>query len=313
MYRYKKRYIRKSRFWLAFLGTLSMGTLFFSMCDDDPCPDCDIDNDGDCDCDEDGDGKCDREGYKHNSGFFRACDEEWEKELREGLEYARQFEEAQENHSSRGGAGLPNRKKATQEGVIINRQNDKEKELKRKQRKKRIMAFLFKGKRIKVGLDCGGLLEQDAGKVEQLLKEQAFTQITLVPILDVGPTSVVKAGTVKEISIDDQKMFLETDMFPYDAQIVIYVHDKKEITVPFSGKSLRKKNYLEVYDQLQALGFTKIHKYPMRDVIVGWIKKKGTVESVSINGNDRFKENTTYKFDAEITIHYHSPINEKLY
>lgn len=276
----KKRRTRCSRLWLAVFGVMSMGFIPFGMCDDnggdfdcgdsDCDTDCDTDNDGDCDCDH------------HDSD-----DSLYESAIRDSWYhyYTPGPNQAAKTTSSR---------------------NVKEKdELKSRLRKKRIIAFLFKRKKVQVGFSSGNLLEQNATKAQQMMKEQAFTKIKLVPVLDIGPKSRTRAGKVKEVTIGDQSVFVKTDMFPYDAPITIYYHDKKEVTIPYSAKSLRKQNYQAVYEQLQELGFTNLHKCPKKDIVLGWLSKEGEVEEVCIAGNNRFKENTTYKFDVEVLIHYH--------
>lgn len=284
----KKRRTRCSRLWLAVFGVMSMGFVPFGMCDDnggdfdcgdsDCDTDCDTDNDGDCDC-----------------GHHDSDDSLYESAIRDSWYhyYTPGPNQAAKTTSSR---------------------NVKEKdELKSRLRKKRIIAFLFKRKKIQVGFSSGNLLEQNATKAQQMMKEQAFTKIKLVPVLDIGPKSRTRVGKVKEITIGDQSVFVKTDMFPYDAPITIYYHDKKEVTIPYSAKSLRKQNFLDVYNQLQELGFTRIHKYPKKDIVLGWLSKEGEVEEVTIAGNSRFKENSTYKFDVEITIRYHTLITSKEY
>lgn len=284
----KKRRTRCSRLWLAVFGVMSMGFIPFGMCDDnggdfdcgdsDCDTDCDTDNDGDCDCDH------------HDSD-----DSLYESAIRDSWYhyYTPGPNQAAKTTSSR---------------------NVKEKdELKSRLRKKRIIAFLFKRKKVQVGFSSGNLLEQNATKAQQMLKEQAFTKIKLVPVLDIGPKSRTRAGKVKEITIGDQSVFVKTDTFPYDAPITIYYHDKKEVTIPYSAKSLRKQNCQAVYEQLQELGFTNLHKCPKKDIVLGWLSKEGEVEEVCIAGNNRFKENTTYKFDVEITIRYHTSITTKSY
>ena len=72
------------------------------------------------------------------------------------------------------------------------------------------------------------------------------------------------------------KMFLREskgDLIPYDAEIIITYHEKKEIMLPFSERSLRKMNYVEAGDCLQELGFTEIYEKPIRDLVTGWEKK----------------------------------------
>lgn len=288
----RKRRTRRSRLWLAVFGIMSMGLVPFGMCDDNggdfDCGDTDCDSD----CDTDGDGDCDCDHYAHQH------DDWWE----EAREIAIRAECEQALYSTDTPKSSPKPAKQVQASAD---------DLKSRLRKKRILAFLFKRKKIQVGFSSGNLSEQNATKAQQLLTEQAFTKIKLVPVLDIGPKSRTRAGKVKEVTIGDQSVFVKTDMFPYDAPITIYYHDKKEVTIPYSAKSLRKQNFQGVYNQLQALGFTSLHKCPKKDIVLGWLSKEGEVEEICIAGNNRFKENTTYKFDVEILIRYHTSITAK--
>ena len=78
-------------------------------------------------------------------------------------------------------------------------------------------------------------------------------------------------------------------MLPYDTEIIITYHEKKEITIPFSERSLRNMNYVEAGDRLQELGFTEIYEKPIRDLVTGWVKKDGAVEKVTIDSVHPFK------------------------
>ena len=296
----KKRRTRRSRLWLAVFGVISMGLVSFGVCDDnDGGFDCDdSDYDTTCDADDDGDCDCDHHTQQH--------DDPWE-ELREAALRAECEQEAYSIDIQDKPAKYQTKPKQIKQA----RKNPDN--LKRELRKKRLVAFLFKRKKIQVGFSSSNLLEQNATKALQLLKEQAFTKIKLIPVLDIGPKSRISVGKVEEVSIGDQNIFTKTDMFPYDAPISICYHDKIEVTIPYSAKSLRKQNYQEVYNKLTELGFTRIHKYPRKDIVLGWLNKEGEVEEVSIAGNSRFKENTTYKFDVAITISYHTSIATKNY
>ena len=57
---------------------------------------------------------------------------------------------------------------------------------------------------------------------------------------------------------------------------------------------------------MKYIGFTNIFKEEIPDLVTGWVKKEGSIESIIINGYDCVKENTKIKYDAEITIKYHT-------
>lgn len=285
----------RSRLWLLVFGIMSMGLLSFGMCDDnDSGFDCD-DSDCDTDCDTDNDGDCDCDHHDHEH-------DKWWDMAQEQIIYDQHMQSVEAKRSKQAKSS-PVKSSAPVRNVSN--------ELKNELRMKRITSFIFKHKQIQVGFSSGKLQEQNVNQAYQLLKNQAFTKIQLVPVMDIGPQSHITAGKVKEISIGGRNLFGPTELFAYDSPIVIYYHDKKEVTVPFAAKILKKMDYQIVYDQLKELGFSNVHKCPKRDIIFGLLSKDGEIEEVSIAGNSHFKANTTYKFDVEIKIHYHTPVTAR--
>lgn len=173
-------------------------------------------------------------------------------------------------------------------------------------RKKRIKAFLLKRKKIEIGYDYTELLRRNYLEIQTILYNQAFNKIIVIPIKDIYVHSPYAVGETEQIKIGGNSYFHASDKIPYDTEIIITYHEKKEISIPFSARSLRKKNYIDVGDQLQSLGFTEIYERPIEDLTTGWITKDGSVESVSIDGNTAFKKNYIYKYDVKIIIDYHT-------
>jgi hypothetical protein len=80
----------------------------------------------------------------------------------------------------------------------------------------------------------------------------------------------------------------------------------KEIEIPISYQSAKDMSYSELETVLTDAGFISIRLEKDSDLITGWINKEDSVENVTINGEDRFKENDTFRPDAEIIITYHA-------
>lgn len=171
---------------------------------------------------------------------------------------------------------------------------------------KRLKAFFFSKKKILIGYDCYALLGKDVKFVLAAIYNRAFNNIKVIPIKDIYINSIKREGEVEQIIIDGTSFFGSNDSFPYNVEIIITYHEKREIKVPFDAKSLLRQNYIEVGDNLMELGFTKIYERPINDLKTGWLTKNGSVEKVSIAGNDTFNKNSTYKYDAEIIIKYHT-------
>lgn len=173
-------------------------------------------------------------------------------------------------------------------------------------RKKRIMAFIFKRKCIKLGYDPHDLLRKDYMFVLTSLHNNAFNNIKCIPVKDIYSGSHYEVGEVEQIVVNSSQYFACDDMIPYDTEIIITYHEKKEISVPFNSRFCRKKNYAEIGNQLQELGFTNIHERAIRDLATGWIVKDGSIEKIIIGNDKSFKKNAIYVYDIEIVIEYHT-------
>ena len=173
-------------------------------------------------------------------------------------------------------------------------------------RKQRIKAFLFKRKKIQIKLSYVDLLGRNVDDVETLLLNQAFVNIIKVPIKDIYVGSPYYVGQVEQVAIQGNSYFNKGDLIPYDAEIVVTYHVKREIIIPFSERSLRKLNYIVAGDKLQDLGFTEIYERPIRDLVTGWVTKDGSVEKVTIGDTYPFKKNSVFTYDTRITIEYHT-------
>ena len=167
-------------------------------------------------------------------------------------------------------------------------------------------AFIWSRKKIKVGYCASDLVDESVDTVHTLLYNQAFKHINLVPEKTIGPHSRKKVGSVRAIEIDGCTNFQAKDKFPYDADVTIYYRAKKEFRMPFSAKSVRKRNYIEVCEELKALGFGNVQQEPKNNIVTGWLKTEGAIDKVYINGDSSFKEGCIYPFDAEIIVEYDS-------
>ncbi len=173
-------------------------------------------------------------------------------------------------------------------------------------RKKRIKAFLFKRKKIKNKYNCSDLLGRDRIEVETLLYNQAFNNIKLVPIKDIYSGSKYTVGEVEQIVIAGNSYFCEGDMIPYNAEIIITYHEKKEIQMPYTSRKIKKMKYQEAVDTLRGLGYTEVCGKKIEDLKVGLLIKDGTIENITIDGSNDIKKNRMYEYDVKITIVYHT-------
>ena len=128
-------------------------------------------------------------------------------------------------------------------------------------RQKRTKAFLFKFKKLRIGYDCMDLLGENINAVYAALYNRAFSNIKKISVKDIYVDSPYHEGEVEEIVVNGKVYFCKDDMIPYDAEIIITYHEKREITIPFNARSLKKQNRNVVAEQFNGLGFTEKRGY----------------------------------------------------
>lgn len=83
-----------------------------------------------------------------------------------------------------------------------------------------------------------------------------------------------------------------------------------KIRVPFSSRDLNGKAYQDVRTMLIDAGFSDIDVIARNDLWDGFLHNDqgnvGKVAQVTINGDERFRENDAYSKDSKIRIWYHS-------
>ena len=162
------------------------------------------------------------------------------------------------------------------------------------------------GKRIRVECDGQKLIGNDVEYVAKCIRNMGFKKIKCKAIKDIYLNAEKYIGEVEQIIVQGSGEFKIGDMVKYDADIVILYHEKKEILIPFSTKSIKKLMHKEVIANLRELGFTNIYEERIEDLITGWVKQDGTIEKVEIAGDCSFKKNAMYKYDEKIVIYYHT-------
>lgn len=184
------------------------------------------------------------------------------------------------------------------------RQAKKDKE--RKQRNKRIKAFFFNKKNLVLEFATSDLVGDNVDSVVEEIKEAGFNNYKTVPIKDIYVGSTKYVGEVEQIVINGQSWLAEGTMVPYDAEIVITFHVKKEFEFPYSARQMIKRDFDQLASELVDIGFTEVYTLPLKDLTTGWIKKERAVQQVLIEGIDAIKKGMPVEHDKKITIQYHS-------
>ena len=77
-----------------------------------------------------------------------------------------------------------------------------------------------------------------------------------------------------------------------------------EIKMDVPASDYNYKNYKEAEDSLKTLGFTNIEFNVLYDIVFG-VTTEGSVDSISINGNNDFNRGDIFPKDASVIITYH--------
>lgn len=131
-----------------------------------------------------------------------------------------------------------------------------------------------------------------------------FTNIKTEPSYDIY-LGLTKEKALKSISINGNSSFQSGHIFDKDAEVTIiyrmpYTDDPSYIKMPHESEYYDGMNYLEVEQQLKALGFTNIDL----DEMPSSYYEDGEVFSV-LKGNHPFDEGDAIKNDEKITINYY--------
>ena len=109
-----------------------------------------------------------------------------------------------------------------------------------------------------------------------------------------------------QVVINGQSWVDEGELVPYDAEIFISYHMKKEVVFPYSSRKMLRRNYEELVQELFSFGFTEIYTIEIDDLTTGWITKDVSVEKVLIGEKNSFNKGATFEYDTKIVVEYHT-------
>ena len=141
-----------------------------------------------------------------------------------------------------------------------------------------------------------------------ILKQNGFVNIKSVALEDVDNNSRNYIYEVEKISIGGIFDFEYGYAFPHDIEIVIYYHSKRKIKIASMREIIRRKNYNDIGNYLQDLGFSEIYERPIKDLIIGLITKNGSVENILVKEDEEVPmvQGKAYYYDTKIIIRYHT-------
>lgn len=79
-----------------------------------------------------------------------------------------------------------------------------------------------------------------------------------------------------------------------------------KVSTPSSSKEFEGEHFQDVVNSLTKAGFTDVEPKGLEDLITGWLKKDGSVESVAIDGSNTFANGSSHPKDAKVIVSYHS-------
>ena len=180
------------------------------------------------------------------------------------------------------------------------------KEHEKKLRKKRMKALFFSKKNLQIDFSTSDLIGDNYESVLSILKETGFNNYKAVPVKDVYTDNNYSVGEVAQVVINGQSWIDTGMMVPYDAEIIVTYHMKKEFAFPYSSRQMIKRDFDELAQELLNVGFTEVYTLPLNDLKTGWIKRDRAVQQVVVTGRESIKKGTILEHDVKITIQYHS-------
>ena len=159
---------------------------------------------------------------------------------------------------------------------------------------------------IEIGISSEYALGQDYKTVVRTLKENGFTDIHEQPVYDLSYDEIDEENKVSRIEIKGKSKFDKDEKVPNNARVDVMYHVLKNIKLPISAKEAKKMNYEDLVSVLKKAGFVNIRVDKNTDLITGWITKDGSVESMSVDGDAKFSNDSEYRPDAKIVIVYHT-------
>lgn len=170
------------------------------------------------------------------------------------------------------------------------REEARKKEERRQVRNKRLKAFFFNKKNLELEYSTSSFVGKDLTEVLNDLTRSGFNNCKAVSVKDIYVGSNKNVDEVEQVTINGQTQIGQGAMVPYDAEILITYHQKREIEIPFNVREVTKMTYEQVADVLTGIGFTEVNTLPLKDLKTGWIKKVNSVRQVAVVGIENIKK-----------------------
>ena len=159
---------------------------------------------------------------------------------------------------------------------------------------------------ITINYDRDELIGKRYTEVQEKLENRGFKNIYLEKVSDLNIEDKDNKELVTDIVVGDNSNFNSKSRFFPNKKITIVYHTLKKEVVPITSKKAKGKQYKDVVNMFKEKGYVNVKTEKIQDLITGWIKKDGEVESVKIDGKDNYSEYDSYYIDTEVIITYHT-------
>ena len=170
--------------------------------------------------------------------------------------------------------------------------------------KKDVKIIIIRYKKPKnIGGDLETLLGRDCIEVASELYEKGFLNITFNEVESWDSND--KMGELKNITINGGNTFEKDDLIPLNARIIL-TYCICPITVIKDADDFKKKDYWDVMDALEEMGFTHIDGAEIEiSFFDGLFQEEYSVKYVSINGKKDFKVGDKFMPNVKVEIGYY--------
>lgn len=146
--------------------------------------------------------------------------------------------------------------------------------------------------------------------IESELNALGFNQIEMEELKDLSISEEKKEGNVSSILIGNTELDKCGELSIQDYVIIKY-HSQKvamegDVEMIKSSKDFDGMDYQTAIKNLQKMGFINVIAVPHNNIVKKVLKKEGVVDTVSINGFEKYSVGDVFPKDAKVVVTYQS-------
>lgn len=143
-------------------------------------------------------------------------------------------------------------------------------------------------------------------QVVKKLEDVGFSNVSTEEIDDLSENQTSDEYIVTDVKIGWITSFSRATKLPSNFPVTVTYHTLEKIAVPMSNKEAKGSNYKDVQKAFKDAGFTNVSTEVEYDIITGWITDDGEVESVIVDGEEKYDSGDEYKLNSDVVITYHT-------